>query len=96
MEKIAQTRRGGGAKRGAQSEDEEELRPERTWRAFEAAGFEVTRAYHDFVSTPLAGLWPDRAATYRATRLADEALIRIPLLRRRSSNFEVIARRPGA
>ena len=78
-----------------QSEDEEELRPAATWRAFEEAGFEVTPAYHDFVSTPLAGLWPEGVIAYRVTRAVDQALIRIPLLKRLSSNFEVIARRPG-
>jgi SAM-dependent methyltransferase len=77
-----------------QTEDEVQLRPSRTRRAFTRAGFVVTQRYYDFISTPLAGLFPSWKAGYLVSRAADEALVRIPLLNLLSSNFELIARKP--
>jgi hypothetical protein len=39
-------------------------------------------------------LFPSWRFGYRAARWLDEALIRVPVLRAVSSNFEVIARKP--
>jgi SAM-dependent methyltransferase len=75
-----------------QTEDERELAPFPTAELFRAAGFTARSEIYDFVSSPLAGLFPAWQAGYRAARLLDEALIRVPLLGRLGSNFEVIAR----
>ena len=45
-------------------------------------------------STPLAGLFPGWKTGYRAARVFDELLVRMPLLRGVSSNFEIIATKP--
>ena len=76
-----------------QSEDEEQLRPRETWNDFRQESFEVRESYYDFVSTPLAGLFPSWRAGYLVSRAVDEVLIRTPGLRLLSSNFEVLARR---
>jgi len=75
-----------------QSPGERQLRPRETTALFGARGFEARCEYYDFVSTPLAGLFPSWRDGYRATRVVDELLIRVPGLRAVSSNFEVIAR----
>jgi ubiquinone/menaquinone biosynthesis C-methylase UbiE len=74
-----------------QTEDEEELTPSAVWSAFSRAGFRVTESYYDFVSTPLAGLLPSWKLGYRAARVTDNLLIRVPVVKRLSSNFEVLA-----
>lgn len=77
-----------------QTEDERQLEPGFTRRFFVDAGFGeagATASYYDFVSTPLAGLFPSWRFGYRATRVVDELLIRTPGLRRLSSNFEITA-----
>lgn len=75
-----------------QTEDERQLSPGGTRRFFINAGFPDARAsYYDFVSTPLAGLYPSWRAGYRATRVLDELLIRTPGLNLLSSNFEITA-----
>ena len=74
-----------------QSPGERQLSP--AWTAGLFKGFDARHEYYDFVSTPLAGLLPSWRAGYRVARVMDEALIRVPGLRRVSSNFEVIARR---
>jgi cyclopropane fatty-acyl-phospholipid synthase-like methyltransferase len=75
-----------------QTEDERQLAPKFAAQFFEASGFEVRASFYDFVSTPLAGLFPSWLAGYRMTRVLDEALIRVPLLRQLSSNFELTAK----
>ena len=75
-----------------QTPDERELKPSEMAALFTQAGFEAWTSYYDFTSTPLAGLAPSWRAGYRAARMLDEALIRVPLLRALSSNFEVIAK----
>ena len=75
-----------------QTPDERELRPADTVALFRAAGFEAHSRIYDFTSTPLAGLFPSSPSFYRVVRAADEVLIRIPLLQRIGSNFELIAR----
>lgn len=83
-----------GLMRRYQTDDEEQLSPYRTWDAFSRAGFEVYRSYYDFVSTPLAGLCPSWKTGYMLSRYVDEVLIRMPVMRFFSSNFEVVARKP--
>ena len=75
-----------------QTPDEHELKPAEAVAPFREAGFEARFRYYDFSSTPLAGLFPSWRFGYRVTRALDEALIRTPLLRALSSNFELIAR----
>ncbi len=75
-----------------QTPDERELSPEGTCDLFRAAGFEARTEIYDFGSSPLAGLFPGWRAGYRAARVLDDWLLRVPALRRRGSNFEVIAR----
>jgi SAM-dependent methyltransferase len=77
-----------------QSPDERELDAESTGALFAQAGFEAKTDFYDFVSSPLAGLFPGWAAGYRAARRLDDALVRVPLVRRLGSNFEIIARKP--
>lgn len=76
-----------------QTPDERELKPSEMTAHFAQAGFDARAGFYDFTSTPLAGLFPSWRAGYRAARLADEVLIRVPLLRGLSSNFELLARR---
>jgi SAM-dependent methyltransferase len=75
-----------------QSPNERQLAPGTTAEHFTKAGFEARFEYYDFLSTPLAGLFPNWRFGYRATRGIDEALVRTPCLKRVSSNFEVVAR----
>jgi len=82
-----------GLMRRYQTAGEEQLSPYRTWEAFSHAGFEVYKSYYDFISTPLAGLCPSWRSGYIVSRYADEVLIRLPLMRFFSSNFEVVARK---
>ena len=77
-----------------QSPDERELAPAETASLFRQEAFDVRYGYYDFASTPLAGLFPGWKAGYRAARVLDELLVRVPLLRRVSSNFEIIATKP--
>ncbi len=76
-----------------QSPDERELTARQVVPLFEAAGFECQAGFYDFVSTPLAGLFPSWRAGYRAARRLDDVLVRVPGLRQVSSNFEVVARK---
>lgn len=75
-----------------QSPDERELAPTGTRDLFERAGFDTAVAMYDFLSTPVAGLFPGAAWLYRAARLTDEVLVRLPLVRRFGSNFEIAGR----
>ena len=77
-----------------QSPGEAELAPQRVKRLFEVGGFGCRLDYYDFGSTPLAGLFPSWAAGYKAARVLDDAIVRVPLLRRLGSNFEILARKP--
>jgi SAM-dependent methyltransferase len=76
-----------------QSPNERQLAPRTTAEHFTTAGLDARFEYYDFLSTPLAGLFPSWRFGYRATRGLDEALVRVPVLNRASSNFEVIARK---
>jgi SAM-dependent methyltransferase len=76
-----------------QTPDERELKPSEILALFQRAGFTAQASYYDFLSTPFAGLFQSSRMGYRATRLADEVLIRVPLLRALGSNFELLARR---
>jgi SAM-dependent methyltransferase len=76
-----------------QSPNERPLAPSKTAAVFAHAGLETRFAYYDFISTPLAGLFPGWSTGYHAARLLDEPLIRVPVLRRVASNFEIIAHR---
>jgi SAM-dependent methyltransferase len=75
-----------------QTPDERELDPEETGRLFRNAGFNVRVDMYDFGSSPLAGLAPAWRAGYRAARGLDDAILRVPALRRMGSNFEILAR----
>ena len=77
-----------------QSPDERELDPKRTGDLFARSGFETRTDFYDFVSSPLAGLAPGWAFGYRAARHADDLLVRIPLVKRLGSNFEIMASKP--
>jgi SAM-dependent methyltransferase len=76
-----------------QSPNERQLAPGPTAEEFSKAGLDARFEYYDFISTPLAGLFPSWRFGYRSTRFLDEALVRTPVLNRASSNFEVIARK---
>lgn len=75
-----------------QTPDEHELEPEPTAELFRHAGFDARVKMYDFGSSPLAGLLPGWRAGYRCARALDDWLLRVPPLRRRGSNFEIIAR----
>ena len=75
-----------------QTPDERELQPEPTAELFRRAGFDARISMYDFGSSPLAGLLPGWRAGYRAARAVDDCLLRLPPLRRRGSNFELLAR----
>jgi SAM-dependent methyltransferase len=75
-----------------QTPDERELEPEPTAELFRGAGFDTRVTMYDFGSSPLAGLLPGWRAGYRVARAVDDWLLKVPALRRRGSNFEVIAR----
>lgn len=76
-----------------QSPNERQLAPRTTATHFSKAGLDARFEYYDFLSTPLAGLFPSWRFGYRVTRGIDEALVRTPGLNRASSNFEVVARK---
>ncbi|HUI57694.1 MAG TPA: methyltransferase domain-containing protein [Bryobacteraceae bacterium] len=78
-----------------QTPDERELEPEPTCQLFQRAGFDARAEIYDFGSSPLAGLFPGWGVGYRAARALDDWLLKAPALRRRGSNFEVVARYPG-
>jgi cyclopropane fatty-acyl-phospholipid synthase-like methyltransferase len=77
-----------------QSPDERELDPQATGDLFRRAGMEARVETYDFGSSPVAGLFPGWRAGYQLARKLDEGILRVPLLRRYGSNFEVIARNP--
>ena len=74
-----------------QSPNERPLIPEATAAVFSEAGLNTRLSYYDFISTPLAGLFPSWSAGYRFTRTVDNALVRVPFLRKIASNFEILA-----
>jgi SAM-dependent methyltransferase len=77
-----------------QSPNERQLAPAATAAHFTSAGLDARYEYYDFISTPLSGLFPGWRFGYIATRVIDEALVRIPFVNRASSNFEIVARKP--
>ncbi|MGD0437775.1 MAG: methyltransferase domain-containing protein [Bryobacteraceae bacterium] len=77
-----------------QTPDERPLLPIRAAVPFRKAGFQVTTRWFDFLSTPLAGLFPAWPAGYRLSRRIDDGLTALPGVRALSSNFELIAQRP--
>jgi SAM-dependent methyltransferase len=68
-----------------QTEDERELEPEST-----AALLGGRAEMYDFLSSPLAGLFPSWRAGYLAARKLDDVVLRMGWLRRLGSNFEVV------
>jgi SAM-dependent methyltransferase len=76
-----------------QSPDEQQLDPKHTVDLFRRARFDSQSDYYDFLSSPLAGLFPGFRSGYRAARVFDDGILRIPLVRRLGSNFEIIARK---
>ena len=77
------------------SPGERELAPAATGELFRRAGFAVEVRFYDFLSTPCAGLFPGAPRLYRLARSADEVLVRLPLIHRLGSNFEILARAPA-
>jgi SAM-dependent methyltransferase len=77
-----------------QTADERELDPMRTAALFRSAGFDAGVNYYDFLSSPLAGLFPGWLRGYVTARIWDDFLIRVPLLQRIGSNFELVASLP--
>jgi len=75
-----------------QSEDERELDAETTAALFRGSGFETVTDIYDFGSSPLAGLFPGWRTGYKLARHLDDALLSIEALRKRGSNFEIIAK----
>jgi SAM-dependent methyltransferase len=75
-----------------QSPNERQLAPRTTADHLTRAGLDARFEYYDFISTPLAGLFPSWRFGYRTARSMDELLVRTPVLKRASSNFEVVAR----
>ena len=75
-----------------QTDDERELEADPTADLFRNAGWETRVTMYDFGSSPLAGLFPGWGAGYRMARKVDDLVLRVPAMRRRGSNFEVIAR----
>jgi len=78
-----------------QTQDERELDPEWTAGLFRKAGFAVRQDIYDFVSSPLAGIFPGWRSGYRLARRVDDAILRVTALRQIGSNFEIIARHEG-
>src|ERR1700686_2388511 len=78
-----------------QTEDERQLLAGPTAALFHRAGYAAETHWFDFVSTPLAGLLPGWKTGYRAARWLDNGLVKAPVLREGSANFELIATRPG-
>lgn len=74
-----------------QTADERELEAGATAGLFRHAGFTVRTGMYDFGSSPLAGLLPGWRFGYRLARALDDLLLKMPALRRRGSNFELIA-----
>lgn len=80
-----------GVMKKYQTPDERELDGESAAALFRRAGFDVRVDIYDFGSSPLAGLFPGWRFGYRMARRLDDALLRIPALRQRGSNFELRA-----
>ena len=74
-----------------QTEDERELDPSRTADLFRRAGYDAHVGYYDFLSSPLAGLFPGWRRGYNLARLLDNVATRLPLVQRIGSNFELVA-----
>lgn len=79
-----------------QTDDERELDPAETAVLFERNGLVCHHGMFDFGSSPTAGLFPGSRLLYGLARAADDLLLRVPALRRRGSNFELVARLPAA
>jgi len=76
-----------------QTPDERELEPEWACRLFSDAGYDARLEIYDFGSTPLAGLLPGWGWGYGAARMVDDWLLKFGALKRRGSNFEIVARK---
>jgi SAM-dependent methyltransferase len=75
-----------------QTEDEAPVSAREMRDLFERHGFAAESRIFDYLSVPLAGLFPQWRAVYQLARAADAVLTRIPLLRASGSNVELIAR----
>lgn len=76
-----------------QTLDERQLVRSREESRFGQASYQVRGYWFDFLSTPLAGLFPSWRAGYRIARKIDGALTHCPGLNLLSSNFEILAKR---
>jgi SAM-dependent methyltransferase len=75
-----------------QAPGERQLVPSAICDLFRRHGLEARCRMYDFLSTPLAGLFPRARIVYRLSRRLDEVLVRTPLVGRIGSNFELVAR----
>ena len=79
-----------------QSPNERELVASAIRGLFSGNGLDARVSMYDFLSTPMAGLFPGSSFAYRISRLVDDVVVRVPLLNRLGSNFELIAGKQGA
>ncbi len=75
-----------------QTEDEAPVSARELRKLFARHGFSAETRTFDYISVPLAGLFPGSRRLYQAARIADSVLTRIPLLRATGSSVELIAR----
>lgn len=78
------------------TENERVLSALHTLARFSEVGFDAKYDFYDFISTPLAGLFPNWPVAFSAARRLDDLLLQIPTVRPLGSNFEIVAIRPVA
>lgn len=79
-----------------QSPDERQLDGAEVAALFRKAGFACRPGFYDFMSTPLAGLFPGWRAGYQCARVLDDVLVRVPVLRQLGSNVQIVARKQNS
>ncbi len=75
-----------------QTEDEAPVSARELRDVFDRHGFDAETRMFDYLSVPLAGLFPSSRAMYRVARAVDGLLTRVPLLRDTGSSVQLIAR----
>jgi len=75
-----------------QTEDEAPVSARELRELFTRHGFSAETRTFDYISVPLAGLFPGSRAIYQVARVVDRVLTRIPLVRASGSSVELIAR----
>lgn len=74
------------------TDGERPLNPWAVTRHFRNSGFAVEMGWYDFGSTAMAGLLPSWRMGYRASRVVDNLLTRIPIFNMMSGSFDITAR----